>query len=83
MCDSAHSDSFIDVHIETVMLLQIAFAEKGGSISAFSVSNPVEVWPRSQALTQLPMLAVRLSGRGPGTFSHVNNVTGRKTIERL
>ena len=43
MCDSAHSGSFIDVHIETVMLLQIAFAEKGGSISTFSVSNPVKV----------------------------------------
>ena len=30
-----------------------------------------------------PSLAVRLSGRGPGTFSHVSDVTGRKAVERL
>ena len=28
-------------------------------------------------------LAVRLCGRGPGTFSHVSDTTGRKTVERL
>ena len=30
-----------------------------------------------------PSLAVWLSGRGPGTFSHVSDVTGRKAVERL
>ena len=30
-----------------------------------------------------PSLAVRLSGRGPGTFPHVSDVTGRKAVERL
>ena len=30
-----------------------------------------------------PSLAVQLSGRGPGTFSHVSDVTGRKAVERL
>ena len=43
MCDSAYSGSLIDVHVEAVMLLEIAFTEKGVSISTFSVSNPVKV----------------------------------------
>ena len=30
-----------------------------------------------------PSLAVRKSGRGPGTFPHVSDVTGRKAVERL
>ena len=30
-----------------------------------------------------PSLVVQLSGRGPGTFSHVSDVTGRKMVERL
>ena len=29
------------------------------------------------------LLAVRLSRRGPGTFSHMNDFMGRKTVERL
>ena len=28
-------------------------------------------------------LGVRLNGRGPGTFSEVSDVMGRKTVERL
>ena len=30
-----------------------------------------------------PSLAVRKSGRGPGTFPHVSDVTGRKAVEKL
>ena len=30
-----------------------------------------------------PLLAVRKSGRGPGTFPHVSDVMGRKAVERL
>ena len=30
-----------------------------------------------------PSLVVQLSGSGPGTFSHVSDVTGRKMVERL
>ena len=28
-------------------------------------------------------LAARLSGRGPGTYSHMNDITGRKTVEKM
>ena len=34
-------------------------------------------------LPSFPSLAVQLSGKGPGTFSHVSDVTSRKTVERL
>ena len=34
-------------------------------------------------LPSFTSLAVQLSGRGPGTFFDVSDVTGRKTIERL
>ena len=34
-------------------------------------------------LSSFLSLAVRLCGRRPGTFSHMSDFTGRKTVERL
>ena len=31
-------------------------------------------------LPSFPSLAIQLSGRGPGTFSHVSDIMGRKTL---
>ena len=36
-----------------------------------------------QPSTSFPSLAVRLSRRGPGIFSHISDVTGRKIVESL
>ena len=39
--------------------------------------------PRPSPTPSFPSLAVWLSGRGPGTFSHVSDVRSGKTVERL
>ena len=31
-------------------------------------------------LPSFPLLAIRLRGRGPGTFSHMSDIMGRKTL---
>ena len=43
--------------------------------------QPCSLVPRPPP--SFPSLAVRKSGRGPGTFPHVSDVTGRKAVERL
>ena len=52
-----------------------------------SVPDPKSTLTRTSLVSRptpsFPSLAVRLSGRGPGTFSHVSDVKGRKMVERL
>ena len=54
--------------------------EKKMFILLFGEWNSIALFPARPSLS-FPSLAVWLSRRGPGTFSHVSDVTGRKPVD--
>ena len=55
--------------------------------STFQVLPNLSYCPHQYTYTtappSFPSLAIWKSGRGPGTFSHMSDITGRKPVERL